>query len=101
MPCDGSISEQHKRNFVCQKRNTNTDLMEITSDGVTFETMDTKLPSKEETFSYTNLFKNPFSAPMHGHCQVAIDGETLAIFGGHVLAQGQNLKSGKQAGWSL
>ena len=46
-------------NFVCQKRNTNTDLMEITSDGVTFETMDTKLPSKKDMFSYINLFKNP------------------------------------------
>ena len=44
--CDGSHGQI--RNFVCQKRSTNTDLMEVTTDGITFETMDTKLPSNDD-----------------------------------------------------
>ena len=55
MPCDSDL-DGHKVNFVCQKRSTNTDLIEVTTDGVTFETMDTKLPSKDDTFAHVELF---------------------------------------------
>ena len=63
MPCDSAL-DGGKFNFVCQKRSTNTDLMEVTSDGVTFETMDTKLPSNDEIGTHGIILRylHPFSS---------------------------------------